>query len=310
MKKIIPRIGSILFLCLLLLNPKISIEGARTGLVFWFQTIIPTLLPFIIGSNLIILLDATKYLTAVIHKVFGPILRISEYGSYVMLIGFLCGYPTGAKTSADMVTSGKITKQEGQYLLSFCNHASPMFLAGFLLSAISAPHKGTLLLAYYLPVIPIAILSMCYHRMPKAIHQNKAAIIKAAEKSSKTDLLDQAMMDAFEVILKVGGHIILFSILEAYFAKLPISNMMIKSLILGGTEITTGLASIGHIFGGSTIGELLAVAVTAFGGLSGLSQTKSVTKSSGLSTGSYFMWKALHGLSSAGCFLLLLKFAG
>lgn len=312
MKKIFLRISSILFLALLLVNPKISIEGARAGLTFWFQTMIPTLLPFIIGSNLIIMLDATKYLTTVLNKLFGKFLKISEDGCYVVLIGLLCGYPMGAKTSADMVESHKIEKKEGQYLLSFCNHASPMFLIGFVFTLIQEGHRISFLLSYYLPVIPIIILAKYYYKIHKAApeHFSSNAVIQAAERLPKIDILDQAMMNGFEVILKVGGHILLFSILEAYFSRLPISNLIIKSLILGITEITTGLAAIGELFGKSSVAALIAVTVTAFGGLSGLSQTKSVIKPADLSVTDYFMWKALHGLLSASCFLLLLKFFG
>lgn len=312
MKKIFLRILSILFLAMLLLNPKISIEGARAGLTFWFQTMIPTLLPFIIGSNLIIMLDATKYLTAIVNKLFGKLLKISENGCYVVLIGLLCGYPMGAKTSADMVENYKIEKKEGQYLLSFCNHASPMFLIGFVFTLIQEGHKLLFLISYYLPVLPIILMAQFYYKVQKPAAECSSfnTVLHAAEKLPKIDVLDQAMMNGFEVILKVGGHILLFSILETYFSRLPISNLVIKSLILGVTEITTGLAAIGDLFGKSSTAALIAVTVTAFGGLSGLSQTKSVIKPAGLSVTDYFMWKALHGLLSASSFLLLLNFFG
>jgi len=308
MKKILLRIGSILFLCLLLINPTLSIEGAKTGLLFWFNTIIPTLLPFMIGSNLIVAMGATKYLTFFLSKILNRIGNISENGCYAVLIGLLCGCPMGAKTSADMVVNGDLRKVEGQYLLAFSNHVSPMFLVGFVLSAIQGAHKTFFLLSYYIPVLPIMFAAKKYYHIEKPEVTTKRTLITATEQRKKRDVLDKSMTSAFEVIVKIGGHIILFSIFEAYFAQLPMSNLLLKSLIIGSIEITSGIVSIGNTYPGSILGELLAVTVSAFGGFSSLAQTKSVISEAGLSVIDYFMWKGLHGLLAAGCFLFFLKF--
>ena len=43
--------------------PEISIKGSKDGLLLWYDTVVPTLLPFIILSNTLISVDAISYFT-------------------------------------------------------------------------------------------------------------------------------------------------------------------------------------------------------------------------------------------------------
>ena len=53
MKRILLSLLALLFLILLLLSPATSLEGARNGLLLWAFTVLPTLLPFMIGTGII-----------------------------------------------------------------------------------------------------------------------------------------------------------------------------------------------------------------------------------------------------------------
>ena len=48
----------------------------------------------------------------------------------------LCGYPMGAKVTADLVCTKKIERSEAAYLLSFCNNTSPVFIVNFIIHKI------------------------------------------------------------------------------------------------------------------------------------------------------------------------------
>ena len=54
MKRILLSLLALLFLMLLLLSPATSLEGARNGLLLWAYTVLPTLLPFMIGTGMIV----------------------------------------------------------------------------------------------------------------------------------------------------------------------------------------------------------------------------------------------------------------
>ena len=125
--------------------------------------------------------------------------------------------------------------------------------------------------------------------------------------------LHSSMMSCLETMEKIGLYIMLFSILSLYLFKLPLPGpVILKPALMGLLEITTGIQTICEHTSGLT-GLLLVTASVAFGGISGIFQTRSVLtmhsgrKNAGLSIRHYIFWKALHSLLSCVFFWILLK---
>lgn len=91
---------SVLCFFLLLTFPKLSIEGARNGLLLWFQTIVPTLFPFLICSGLVTSMGGISYLVKPIYPVFHTFFGMSESGIYTFLLGSSAVFPWGPKSAA------------------------------------------------------------------------------------------------------------------------------------------------------------------------------------------------------------------
>ena len=160
MKKSFFRFCSVAVLCVLLLSPAAATQGAKNGLVLWATVVLPTLLPFMICSNVIVALDAIHILTFPFRGFLRNFLKLSDAGSYILVSGLLCGYPMGARNCSDFLDGKRITKAEARYLLSICNHPSPMFLLGYAASELpGAVPVWMLMAAVYLPVVLIAWLS-------------------------------------------------------------------------------------------------------------------------------------------------------
>ena len=105
----------------------------------------------------------------------------------------------------------------------------------------------------------------------------------------------------------------LFSILSLYLFKLPLPGpVILKPALMGLLEITTGIQTICEHTSGLT-GLLLVTASVAFGGISGIFQTRSVLtmhsgrKNAGLSIRHYVLWKLVHASLSFVLFILLLR---
>ena len=118
MKRLLYTLSTLLFFLLLLLFPQTVFRGAENGLLLWFRTVLPTLLPFLIVSNFLIRTDAARVLARLLTPVLGRFFRVSPYGSFAMLTGFLCGYPMGGKVTADLLREGRISLSEASYLRS------------------------------------------------------------------------------------------------------------------------------------------------------------------------------------------------
>ena len=89
---------SVIFLFItMLFFPTPVFDGASEGILLWFQIVLPTLLPFILLSNLMIRTNAVYYISRITGPLLGKIFAVSDSGSFAVIAGFLCGYPMGAK---------------------------------------------------------------------------------------------------------------------------------------------------------------------------------------------------------------------
>ena len=185
-------------------------EASTTGLLLWFNTIIPTLLPFIILSNIIIRLDAMSYLTWFLSPILTRLLGISKNGCYAVITGFLCGYPIGSKVTADLVMEQQISPVEGQYLLSFCNNVSPMFIISFIVTVtLKDPSLiiPFLVILYAAPLFTAFVLNPFYrHKMRTAGQMDQKE--KASRLQINFKIIDTSIMNGFETVTKLGGYII------------------------------------------------------------------------------------------------------
>ncbi len=275
----------------MLIFPRQTFEGASNGLLLWFQIVLPTLLPFIILSNLLIHTNAVTYISTIVKPFVQRLFRVSDYGCYTVFVGFLCGYPMGAKVVADLIQTEKISQKEGQYLLSFCNNTSPMFIISFIVMQNFKNESlllGTLVILYLAPVV----CSFVFRRFYKV---KKYSFIQKNDSKEgfcfDFNLFDNCIMNGFETITKVGGYIILFSILFSICEVLSYAKYILPFL-----EITNGIHWISNNIQPLNITFPLVLTLTSFGGLCAIAQTNSMIHESKLSIFPYIIQKLITAL--------------
>ena len=304
-------------LLLLLWKPAVSLAGAKDGLNLWACVVLPTLLPFMLCSAAVVASGGIPLLTAPFAPFLSRFLGISPSGCYVFLSGLLCGYPMGAKTCADFLSRGMISRQEASYLLAISNHPSPMFLLGYVMAGMEALCPVPLfLLSIYLPILPVAFLASRMYgygmgsgpgRGDHAAHGNlPAAGSPPLSAEPEGFSFDRDFMGCLESMVRIGGYILVFSIMAAYIRELSPLSSRWNACLLGLTEITTGIHALKQSLDGPSLAAALAF-TSSFGGLSGLFQTKSVLnlsreplsgeqkKNAGLSIRHYVLWKRIYG---------------
>lgn len=277
--------------------PDVVNRGAKTGLILWFHTVLPALLPFMILSVFMIRQNITGIVSRLAAPVFGRLFGISGNGCYPALIGFLSGYPVGARTTAQVYEKGMISKGEAQYILSFCNNASPMFLLEYIgleCMNLSVPVQVCLLI--YLSVWINSLIERVLWKRGR--YGTDAEGGDRADKPVQSPVrenwiasLDASILDAFTVITKIGGYMILFSIAARWLEDfLPVSEMA-KYIGIGVLEITTGGALIARLSMPAWLQGGIFLALCAFGGLSSVAQTASVLSDTDLSVSDYILAK-------------------
>ena len=301
-KKFIYMTVSLILLAFLLLAPVQAAAASSEGLLLWFHTLLPMLLPFFILSRLLIALDGVSGITRFLAPLARSFFGLSPNGSFCLLTGFLCGYPVGAKISADLVRENRITPEEGAYLLTFTNNPSPAFLTGYCLTeALELPERVpvSLLLVYGAPLLYAALTR---HRQT---FPDLSIEKKTSESQISFKIVDACIMDGLENILKLGGYLILFSMLAKLLLLLIGSLPLCSCLTVGLLEITNGIA----LTAASPIltkraAWALSLFIVSFGGLSGAAQTESMLQGTQLSVLNYLKAKAGTALLTA-CFAIL-----
>ena len=95
MKKIFGICFFVLMTGCILTHSSLSLAYAALGLNLWYEKMVPVLLPFMILSGTLIRMGMTDSLIRPVRPLFGRIYRLSAPGIYVILMGFLCGFPMG-----------------------------------------------------------------------------------------------------------------------------------------------------------------------------------------------------------------------
>ncbi len=310
---------TLIMLMILFIFPTSSLRGAENGLLLWFNILLPNLLPFMIISNLIIELRLTKYFAKLFYYPLHLFFRVTRHGCYPIVIGLLTGFPVGAKVCGDLVSNHLITREEGQYLLTFCNNASPSFIISYIaISSLNLPGiKYSILLIIYAAAILSSLVFrlvhfLRYRREVDFTSLRTASVIQTSELHSEKlsfRVIDKSIQDAFEVVTKVGGYVILFSILSYVIMDSGLLPNLMNQMVVGLMEITNGINVISHSGNAIELQIALILALTAFGGFSSIAQTKSVIDQTGLSIKTYIIYKlinALFTLALVYLFLLLL----
>jgi len=297
-----------LLIPLLCFSPEVT-EGARQGLLLWYDSVVPALFPFMVLSGLIVASGGIDSIMAPFYMILHPFLGISREGCYVLISGLLCGYPMGAKTCAEFVSDGKITVCEGRFLMTICNHPSPMFLLGYVYPWFSSKIDiGEILIPVYAPIILLAFVAkFIYPFNTDRINEFATDLHKSDPTTNHVHGTDEAILSSIEVLCKIGGYLVIFSIIIVMIRKNTILPDMIKLGFIGLLEMTTGIREYGELEHWQ-FGYTASIAALTFGGLSGIFQTKSVLnqKKAGLSIRPYIFWKSAHAIISVGIAYLLL----
>lgn len=299
-------IGLTILLVLLLLHPQYTTEGARYGLLLWYNSVVPALFPFMVISNLIVHAGGISALMAPVYKILHPFFPVSPAGCYVLVTGILCGCPMGAKTCSDFVLDGILSREEAKFLLAVCSHPSPMFILGYVYPFFAEyTASWQILLCVYLPVIVLAFAAKVIYRVPgAAMAHTSANTVPPNAAQAPAPSADESILAAIEILCKIGGYLMLFSILILFIRNTAWIPEPIRLLLIGSMEMTTAVrelaSSLDFIHGFPA-----AMAALNFCGFSGLFQVRSVLneKKTGLSVRPCFFWKLAHAALSAACAL-------
>lgn len=316
-----------LFLLLLiggiLTHPALSLHYATLGLELWFSKMLPSLLPFTILSGILLRMQLTEKLSAVAYPLVRPLFGVRKNVCYCMLMGFLCGFPMGARVTADAYEERLITRREAEYLLAFCNQIGPVYFCSFVLPLLRRQLTLPYLLGMYgVPLLyglvlrhtlfrdlstknhpsedaPTASCELCACGEEGAAFRGSFLRQKGREASTPERLLsaiNASVAASVQSILMLGGYMILFNLCNLLFALLPGKQLPLLAAPL--LEITGGLMQLNDTL------PLYSLLALSFGGCSCMAQTYSCISKTDLSVWDYMLHRILL-TTCTGLFYLL-----
>lgn len=302
---------------LLLCYPALSLEYASTGLNLWLMKMVPTLLPFMILSGIMIRMDLTEGFVKLLHPFLHRIFGTSKNGSYTIIMGFLCGFPMGARIVGELYESGKLSREEASRLLYFCNNIGPIYFLSYVVPTLAIEKALIpLLIMYGIPLVYGIVIcraprlqrlpalftrDTAANRMPAAFSRLYGAEASSRSKGAMSLLaaIDASVLSGLFGIAKLGGYMIFFNLLNIVFVPFHHVNTQLLDVYRCILEITSGIDHSGQAL------FYPILILLPFGGFSCIAQTYSMVRQTDLSIRPYIFHKVIQTAITSICYLSL-----
>lgn len=305
------EIAGLLFITAgLVLFPAELTDAAKNGIELCLTVMLPSLFPFFVLSNLTVRLGLADRLGRLLAPVMRPVFNVSGAGAAALALGFIGGYPVGAKTVISLCRSGRLTRTEAERMLAYSNNSGPAFILGVVGTGIFT-EKGAGLTLYAVHALTSLIIGVAF-RFYKRNETPGGAAPPRTERESAAGAFVGSVADGFGQCLSISAFVLFFTVLirllfisgavgcAAELLKgLGMERAAAESLVTGAIELTSGVWSLRDA--GADFSSRLALSAFMLGwaGLSVHCQVMSFIEDSGLRKSTYFAGKLLHGLLSA-----------
>ncbi len=299
-----------LFTIMLLVFSNSNFESCKYGIRLWANSVVPSLLPFFIATELLGYTNIVYTLGRLLDIFMRPIFNVPGISAFPLLMGIISGYPVGAKIVSNLKLNGDITKEEAERLIAFTNNSGPLFIIGTVGIGLFKNIKfGILLLiTHILASLTVGFLFRWW-KSSHANHFNKNGKKRARPLfphnriSGKNlgEVLSNSIMNAINTVLLIGGFIVLFSVVISIFENsilLNISSPFVNGFISGILEITNGVSKITSIPVNS-LSLIICAFLIGFGGISVSLQILSIISKTNISIKPYIIGKLLQGTLAA-----------
>ena len=312
---------------LMLFYPEAAYEGACRGLSTWATHLLPSLLPFFIVADLLLSMGFVRFLGILLEPVMRPLFRLPGEAGFALALGFTSGFPMGAILTSSLKEQKLCTSQEAARLAAFTSNSSPLFLLiSVPISMLHRPELGGLLLAaHYLANLTIGILlRFLAPAEPASIqprHLFRTAVLEMrryqiTHRQPVGSILGQAVQKGIDSIVKIGGFVLLFSVLLSLFQKANILNLLERffagiltvmqispqlsaALSAGLFEMTLGAQTASQCQA-SLLEQLMIISfILGWSGLSIQAQVSSILAGQNISSRLYCLCRPIQGLLAA-----------
>ncbi|MEG0133525.1 MAG: sporulation integral membrane protein YlbJ [Clostridium sp.] len=309
----------------IILNPQNCISFTIGGAKLFFNSVFPSLFPFLVIINLIFAFGGIEIYSKFIGKIICAPLGLPKECSVVLLASIFCGYPLGARYASELYELKIINKTTFQRLINIATNGSPLFIIGTVgTSMLHSTFLGYILILSNLLSCIIMGLILPGRSNSKKYDTLNASLAVTSIKPNSPNFgvaLKNALEDATKTCLSIGSFVVIFSVLiniikssalyNTALTTLCISGLvpydLIDGLFLGFLEITNGCSILSISTLSLNTKVTLCSFLIGFSGLSITSQVYSFVYKYKVSMRKYITTKFLQGIICASITFLLLS---
>ena len=253
-----------IILILILLNKTLVSDTIITSFYIWFNTMLPSMFPMFILSDILITYNFTNYLPKKLISYLSKIFNLSNNAVFIFLLSMISGFPLNAIIIKNSFDNKLLTKEECEHLLYFTHFSNPLFILNtvgiFYLN--SNIYGIIILISHILSNIIIAIL------LRNKNYPNIHYISLNSNCQSFGTTLSNSINKAISSLLMISGTVTLFLILSTLITHIFNLNSYLGTLVQGILEMTMGLSSLSKLNINNLYKVILSIFFLSFGGLS------------------------------------------
>lgn len=229
--------------CALLIFPVQAAQGAKNGIGYCLEVLVPSLYPFMVLSVFVVKSGLARKIGGRLEGLTQRVFRLPGCAAPTILMSVIGGYPAGARSIAALYEDGEISRGQAERMLTFCVNAGPSFVvtavgAGFLHS----PRAGAILFSAQL----IVFLTLGVGSALKAEREPSCSAKGRGKDRGISRALIASASDAARSTLNMCCFVILFASLMNLLrmvCTVPVWSAGLSALL----EVTGGCADLARL---------------------------------------------------------------
>jgi hypothetical protein len=216
-------------ICVLIVMSSKAKQGAKDGIALCENIIIPSLLPILILTNIIIKSRASKVFEKVFSPLFEKVFKLPRCTSTAIIFGLIAGYPAGAVLTSHLYENNMIDSKRAQRIMYF-NFSGGVAFTITAVGTVCFNNTRIGIILYIINIISAIIICIITSLFDKNEINNSS---NQETTLGFTDAMVQATESTVKNIALMCAYIILFS---------SITNIIsLPEYITSLFEITNGL---------------------------------------------------------------------
>lgn len=256
---------SFIILIFIFLNKEIVSSTIINSFYIWFNTLVPSMLPMFIISDILINYNFTKYIPNKIINFISKIFNISNNATLIVLLSLVSGFPLNAMNIITSYNNNLISKEEAEHLLLFNHFPNPLFVLNTvgILYLNNNKYGVIILISTYLSSIILGILVRNKNTLT-----NNNCITKSSKSQTFTEIFSSSIKKSINSLLMISVTVCLFLILSTLIINIFHLNSYLSLGIKSILEMTMGLEHLSKLNISNIFKVILSSSIISFGGLS------------------------------------------